>query len=217
MKLTEQQSSATTTSPAPLLRDWFGEIDIYLFDQLLKERFTPDMRVLDAGCGGGRNIIYFLRAGFDVSAVDRSPEAVSHARLLASNLSPHLAPENFRVEAIEELTFDDSSFDAVISSAVLHFAGDEPHFEKMLREMWRVLKPGGIFFARLASIIGIEDRVRHIEGRRYDLPDGSERFLVDEEMLVRLTRELKGQFLEPLKTVNVQNMRCMTTWCLRKS
>lgn len=87
----------------------------------------------------------------------------------------------------------------------------------MLDEMWRVLKPNGIFFSRLASTIGIEDRIKHKHGRWYLLPDGSERFLVDESMLVAATDRLGAKLIEPIKTVNVQNQRCMTTWCLRKA
>ena len=85
-----------------------------------------------------------------------------------------------------------------------------------LREARRVLKPGGIFFARLASSIGIEEQIEQIEGRRHHLPDGSDRFLVDEQMLLGATASLGGQWLEPLKTVVVQNMRSMSNWCLRK-
>jgi tellurite methyltransferase len=198
------------------LRAWFGGIDIYLFDQLLKGRFTPDMHLLDAGCGDGRNLIYFIRSGYAVFGVDNSPAAIAQVRRLATNLSPQYAVENFRLEAVEKMSFADESFDAVISSAVLHFARDEEHFQSMLLEMWRVLRRGGIFFSRSASIIGIEGRVKHLEGRRYHLPDGSDRFLVDEEILLGLTKQLGGEFLEPIKTVNVQNLRAMTTWCLRK-
>jgi SAM-dependent methyltransferase len=194
----------------------FGQIDIYLFDQLLKGRFTPQMRVLDAGCGGGRNIIYLLREGYDVCGVDRSREAVAHVRALAAALAPHLPAENFRVESVESMSFGDADFDVVISSAVLHFARDEEHWLSMLKEMWRVLKRGGIFFARLASSIGIEDEVELIEGRRFHLPDGSERFLVDEQMLAATAKSMGAEMLEPLKTVVVQNMRSMSTWCLRK-
>ena len=198
------------------LQEWFGGIDIYLFDQLLKGRFTTQMRVLDAGCGGGRNLIYFLRSGFDVSGVDQSKEAIANLRSLASMLAPNLPAGNFRAELVEKMSFADSSFDVVISSAVLHFARDEAHWNSQVREMWRVLKRGGIFFARLASSIGIEEQIKQIEGRRYDLPDGSERFLVDEQMLMATTDAVNGEMLEPLKTVVVQNMRSMTTWCMWK-
>ncbi len=198
------------------LQQSFGSIDIYLFDQLLKGRITSEMRVLDAGCGGGRNLIYFFRSGFNTSGVDQSPEAIAEIRSLAAQLAPDLPVDNFRVAAIEQMPFDDESFDVVISSAVLHFARDEAHWHSMVREMWRVLKPGGIFFARLASTIGMEDQVREIEGRHYHLPDGSDRFLVDEQMLLAATQTLGGEWLEPLKTVVVQHMRSMSNWVLRK-
>jgi tellurite methyltransferase len=199
------------------LSEWFGGIDIYLFDQLLKGRFEPGMRILDAGCGGGRNLVYLLRSGYEVLAVDESSEALARTRRLAAELAPHLPQDNFREEPVERTSFPDASFDVVISSAVLHFASDEKHWDSMVREMWRVLKPGGIFFARLASTIGLEDKVELIKGRRYHLPDGSDRFLVDEEMLIRVTTELGADFLEPIKTTLVQNLRSMTTWCLRKT
>ncbi|MGI8655648.1 MAG: class I SAM-dependent methyltransferase [Pyrinomonadaceae bacterium] len=199
------------------LREQFGNIDIYLFDQLLKGRFNTDMRLLDAGCGDGRNLIYFMREGYSCFAVDGSAQAIGHVRRMASVLAPRLPHENFRVETIESMSFADESFDAVICSAVLHFAANEDDFRRMLEEMWRVLLRGGIFFARLASSIGIENKITARGDGRYLLPDGSERFLVDEEMLLALTNKLGAEFLEPIKTTNVQNMRAMTTWCIRRS
>ena len=204
-------------TPHMNLQEWFGQIDIYLFDQLLKGRFAPGMRVLDAGCGGGRNLVYFLRCGYDVCGVDLSGEAVAHVRALASGLAPHLPADNFRAEPVEGMSFADAAFDVVISSAVLHFARDEEHWRGMVREMWRVLKPGGIFFARLASSVGMEEKIIRLEGRRYRLPDGSDRFLVDERMLLAAADSLGGELIEPLKTVVVQDLRAMSTWCLRKN
>ncbi|HYV23726.1 MAG TPA: class I SAM-dependent methyltransferase [Pyrinomonadaceae bacterium] len=198
------------------LQNWFGDIDIYLFDQLLKGRLFPGMRLLDAGCGGGRNLNYFLKSGFDVSGVDQSPEAIARVRALAASLAPNLASDNFRVEPVELMSFADSHFDVVVSSAVLHFARHEEHWRKMVREMWRVLKPGGIFFARLASSIGIESEIEHLEERHYRLPDGSTRFLVDEQMLMATTEALGGEWLEPFKTVVVQHQRSMSNWVVRK-
>lgn len=114
------------------------------------------------------------------------------------------------------MSFADLSFDVVISSAVLHFARNEAHWQSMVEEMWRVLKRGGILFARLASTVGIETQIEHLEGRRYHLPDGSDRFLVDEKLLLDTTAALNGDLIEPLKSVVVLNMRSMATWCLRK-
>jgi tellurite methyltransferase len=198
------------------LRRVFGEIDIYLFDQLLKGRITPEMTVLDAGCGGGRNIAYLMRSGCRVFGVDGSFDAIMEVRKLAAELAPDLPPEHFQVARVSELPFPEGQFDAVVCIAVLHFAADEDHFRKMLGELWRVLKPGGLLFSRLASSIGIEDRVESIEGRRCRLPDGTERFLVDEAMLLALTEELEGELLDPIKTTNVQGQRCMTTWVVGK-
>lgn len=202
--------------PPAELQQFFGPIDIYLFDQLLKGRFAPGMRVLDAGCGAGRNLLYFLRHGFDVCGVDSAPRAVAELRHLAAQLAPQLPAANFRVEALEALSFADGDFDAVIASAVLHFARDEAHFRAMVAELWRVLRPRGFFFARLASSMGIEGLVKPLGNGRFHLPDGSDRFLANERLLAELCHALGGVALEPLKTVNVENQRCMTTWCLAK-
>jgi len=200
----------------PSLQEQFGPIDIYLFDQLLKGRIVPGMRILDAGCGGGRNIVYFLREGYEVFGADADPSAIESLRAMARKLAPALPASNFRIEALEHMSFDDAFADLVICSAVLHFAHHDAQFHAMLQGSWRVLKPGGLFFCRLASTIGIEHQVKQIEGRRYWLPDGSERYLVDEALLAAAAQGLDGKLADPLKTTVVQNQRSMTTWVLRK-
>ena len=199
------------------LQQLYGNIDIYLFDQLLKGTYDNCKKVLDAGCGGGRNLVYFLRNVYEVYGIDPNAGAIEMVKELSQSLSPNNPLNNFKVAAAENLPFDDDYFDLVISSAVLHFANNQDHFEKMLRSMWRVLKPGGYFFARLASDIGIEKLVHSLGDGRYLLPDGSERFLVNEKLLLDYTESLGGRLHEPIKTTNVQNLRCMTTWCMRKS
>ena len=198
------------------LQEQFGQIDIYLFDQLLKGRISPGMRVVDAGCGSGRNLVYFLRERYEVYAADSDPQAVESVRSLAWALAPSLRASNFRVEAVEQMSFDDACADLVVSNTVLHFARDDAHFESMLQGSWRILKPGGIFFCRLGSLIGMESQVKRIEGRRYWSPDGSERYLVDEALLGSLTERLGGELADPLKTTVVHGQRSMTTWVLRK-
>lgn len=198
------------------LQATFGNIDIYLFDQLLRGRIRPGMRVLDAGCGYGRNLVYLLREGFDVCAVDENPRAIADVREMAATLAPALDPDRIRVDSVEHLSFPDGSFDVVISNAVLHFARDDVHFEAMVREMWRVLAPGGMLFARLVSDIGMAGAFEHVSGRHYVLPDGTTRYVVDEAQLMALTDALRGELLDPLKTTIVQNQRCMTTWVVRR-
>jgi tellurite methyltransferase len=202
---------------APDLNELLGAIDIYLLDQILRGRIAPGMSLLDAGCGSGRNLVWPMRAGLEVCAADADPIAIQRVQAMARDLAPGLPAGNFRAEAVERMSFEDVRFDVVVSCAVLHFARDETHFRAMLAEMWRVLRPGGMFFARLASSIGMEGRAQPLGKGRYFLPDGSQRFLVDEATLLALGEELGGRLLDPIKTTNVQNLRCMTTWCLQKA
>lgn len=195
----------------------FGQIDIYLFDQILRRRIMPGMTILDAGCGFGRNLVYFLNEGYKVLAADADPGAIAAVRQLAHGLPA----ANFRVETIERMSFPDACADVVLSSAVLHFARDDDQFHAMLQGAWRTLRPGGLFFCRLASSIGIEHQIQpsrtdHGAGRRHLLPDGSVRYLVDEPLLLDLTARLHATLLDPIKTTVVQNQRSMTTWILRK-
>jgi tellurite methyltransferase len=198
------------------LREQFGEVDIYLFDQLLRGRVARGARILDTGCGSGRNLVYLLRQGYEVFGVDQDPRCVDYVRRLAATLAPMLPPDNFRPEAIESMSFPDAFADLVISSAVLHFARDDGQFRAMLHSTWRVLRPGGLLFCRLASSIGMEQKIVRVTGRRFLLPDGSERYLVDEALLTQVTKDLRGRMIDPLKTTLVQNERCMTTWLVRK-
>jgi len=195
------------------LREQFGQIDIYLFDQILRGNITPQMRVLDAGCGSGRNLVYLLREGCEVFGIDRDAAAVAQFRKMAALLQPGLPAENFQAGLVESMPFPDNFADAVLSSAVLHFARDEQHFRAMVHELWRVLRPGGLLFCRLGSRIGMDFK----EMRRGIYAVGSaEWFLVDQEMLIGITRELGGMLVDPLKTTLVQDQRCMTTWVVRK-
>ena len=200
----------------PTIQEQFGQIDIYLFDQLLKGRISPGMRISDAGCGSGRNVVYFLREGYEVYAVDPDVQAVESVRTLARMFAPSLPESNFVVEPVEHMSFSDAYADVVICNTVLHFARDDAHFESMLHGVWRVLKPGGLLFCRLGSSIGMERQIEHIDGRRYKSPDGSVRYLVDEALLRSLTVRLGAELADPVKTTVVQNLRSMTTWVLRK-
>jgi len=206
--------SSTTTVSADLQAE-FGGLDIYLFDQLQRGRFDRRPRILDAGCGGGRNLVYFLRRGFEVHAADSSAQAIASIRQLAGALRVDVPQARLHQGALDSLPWQDASLDAVICSAVLHFADDAADWSAMVRELWRVLAPGGLFFARLATSIGIERQLGAAIGRVF-LPDGSERYVVDERTLLETTAALGGTLIDPIKTTNVQNLRCMTTWVLEK-
>jgi tellurite methyltransferase len=198
------------------LHQLLGNIDIYLLDQILKGQFQPSMKILDAGCGEGRNLIYFLNNGFDVNGIDKNAASIEQLKSAATRINPNIDSNKFKVGALDKLPYPNRSFEAIICSAVLHFADSEDHFKSMVKEMWRVLKYGGFMFCRLASDIGIEDLVKPLGNRRFEVPDGSVRFLVNEQILMNVTEELGGILMEPIKTVNVQNNRCMTNWIISK-
>jgi len=196
------------------IQEQFGQIDIYVFDQILRGNIAQGMRVLDAGCGYGRNLVHLLREGCEVFALDADAEGVEHVRKLSASLETGLPAENFQVGAIERMPFSDGFADVVLCNSVLHFARDDRHFRAMLAELWRVLKPGGMLFCRLGSRIGMD--FERLRGNIYRIVDGSQWFLVDQEMLLNLTEKMNAVLVDPLKTTIVQDYRCMTTWVLRK-
>ena len=201
-------------SPHIDLTEQFGQIDIYVFDQILRGNLHAGMRIVDAGCGYGRNLVWLLHAGAEISAIDANPEAIEHVRALAAQLAPALPPTNFTVTPVEDMPFSAGFADAVLCNSVLHFARDEQHFLAMLTELWRILRVGGLLFIRLGSRIGMDFPMvrKHI----YRIGDGSEWFLVDEAVLLRMTTQMNAVLVDPLKTTIVQDYRCMTTWVLRK-
>ena len=202
--------------PITSLKAQFGDIDIYLFDQLLKGRIQKGMTLLDAGCGYGRNIQYLLQTGVKVYGADTSEEAIARVRQLAYELAPTLPARHFVVADLEELPFEEAKFDVVVCSAVLHFARDDEHFRKMVQELWRVLKPGGMLFCRFSTTIGLEGKLEHLEERLYRMSHGPIWFLADEALIQELEQQLSAERLEPLKTVLVEQERGMTTWVVRK-
>jgi len=204
-----------STPPSHEIEALFCDIDIYLFDQLARGRLDTRRRVLDVGCGEGRNIRYLLSRGYECWGIDRDPRAIDRLTRFTQELTPNAPTSRFLVGEADALPWPDASFDVVICSAMLHFADDADHFGRMVTEAWRVLAENGLFFARLASTIGL-DGFGGSSGRRVRLPDGSDRFVVDEAMLLDWTTRLGGTLADPLKTTNVQGQRCMTTWTMWK-
>ena len=196
------------------VQEQFGQIDIYVFDQILRGNIAPGMRVLEAGCGYGRNLLHLLREGCEVFALDQDAAGIEHVRQLSASVGTGLPAENFQVGSIEQMPFPDELADVVICSAVLHFARDEKQFRAMLAELWRVLKPGGMLFCRMGSRIGMD--FERAGDNIFVVGDGSKWYLVDEEMLEQLAEEMNAVLVDPIKTTIVQDYRCMTTWVLRK-
>ncbi|WP_225000059.1 bifunctional 2-polyprenyl-6-hydroxyphenol methylase/3-demethylubiquinol 3-O-methyltransferase UbiG [Cesiribacter sp. SM1] len=200
------------------LNQELGNIDIYLLDAILKGYFPAGSRVLDAGCGEGRNLHWLLKNGYEAWGVDKNPSAIRMLRYVANSLQKGYPAERFDETGVEEMHYPPAAFDAVISSAVLHFAENEAHFRQMWAEMYRVLKPGGVLFIRTATLLGMNpDEVQKTADGKYLLPDGSYRFVLSATLLADLLRQYPVQWLEPLKSVLVANQRSMGVLVLKKS
>ncbi|MEZ5973734.1 MAG: class I SAM-dependent methyltransferase [Planctomycetota bacterium] len=193
-----------------------GETDIYVIDQILRGNIAPTMRVLDAGLGRGRNVRYLLKAGYSVMGFDPEPKAVELVQAMQTQLVRNGDPDSFRVGTLEANDFADGCANVVLVNAVLHFAQDLEHWRRMVHGAWRLLAPGGLFFARLATSIGIEPLLSGGTVGFMRLPDTSWRFLVDADLLESMSNELHATWVDPLKTTVVHGQRSMSTWVLRK-
>jgi ubiquinone/menaquinone biosynthesis C-methylase UbiE len=195
------------------IHDIIGDTDIYLLDQIMKDRYDLNNKILDAGCGNGRNLHWFLLNNISIYGIDSNAGFINNLKTWHTNL-----PSNrFQVAAIESMPFETNFFDHLICSAVLHFAHTTSDFKNMMAELVRVLKPQGSLFIRMTSNIGIETHVELIEDGVYHIPDGSVRFLLTKELLTSTMLECSLSFIEPLKTVNVNDIRCMSTLMLKKN
>ena len=192
------------------LNDLLQKIDIYLLDQILKGSISFEMKILDAGCGSGRNCSYLLEQGFDVIGIDIDSNNI---KLLQEKYSKN----RFFISKIETVSFPKASFDYIICNAVLHFAENEAHFLQMFDSLFHILHQNGTLFIRMTSNIGIENRVVPIKNGVYKIPDGSTRFLLTRELFQKLKDKYHFTMVAPLKTVNVADVRCMTTMIIKKN
>lgn len=179
-----------------------GNIDIYLLDQILKGRFEGKNRILDAGCGEGRNMPYFIKNGYDVYGIDNNPLAIKMLHMMHKTIPK----DHFLKGTLEMLPWKDNFFDAIICSAVLHFAPNRETFFTMVGELARVLNHQGLLFIRMASTVGIAEP-----------KDDSFNFLLSPEDVDALQSRFDLNKVEPFKTVLVNGERSMATLVLSKS
>lgn len=198
------------------LNKTLGNLDIYLLDQILKGRFEGHQRMLDAGCGEGRNLHWFIRQGYDVYGLDANEDAIRMLHYIARSLRKDYDTHRFFTDTIEDALLSPGFFDAVLCSAVLHFARDHAHFDAMVTNLCHTLRPGGLLFIRMCSDIGIEDKVSISSGGTASLPDGSMRYLLTRKKYEELLSKHRLLAVEPLKSVNVQDLRVMSTLVLQK-
>jgi len=178
------------------LNDLFGNIDLYLLDQILKNRFSKNGRILDAGCGEGRNVHYFLKQNLPVYGVDINKDSIRMCRMVVKGLNSEYV-ENFIESNLEKLPFPDGFFNSVICCSVLHFAQDQQKFKSMVQELDRVTCEGGFLFIRMVDqpVVGIP-------------------FWLNKSM-THPWEEMGYSLLEPLKSV-IQNEQSLNVMVLEK-
>jgi tellurite methyltransferase len=188
------------------LKQALGKADVYVIDQFMKSSFSKTDKILDAGCGTGRNLKFLHYLGYNIAGCDMN-------NLTLLGLQSELPNVNLQVANLNELPFAGNKFDYVICNAVLHFANSVEEFKKMILELHRILKPNATLFIRMNSVFGIEDIIQK-QGEKYLLPDGSHRFLLNNGLITFI--KTKFVFKEHLKTVNVDGLRCMSNLVLGK-
>jgi len=107
-------------------------------------------RVLDLGCGAGRNLIYLSKKEFDMYGIDCAPEGL---KIIKENLKKEKTSCSLKLGNIfNKLPYKNNFFDAVISVQVLQH-GKVNEIKKAIKEIERVLKPGGLIFITLSGRI----------------------------------------------------------------
>ena len=179
----------------------FGNIDLYLLDQVLKGRFEGKKTLLDAGCGEGRNLRYFADQNFELYGNDIEPMAIKMVQMSY----PKVTKDNFTVKATEDLTYPSNFFDIILCGAVLHFAKSQNHFDQMLDQLAKLVKKGGVLFIRMATNIGIDG-----------ITNSTFTYHLNEDEIHDTFSKRNLIFIEPWKSVVVEGQRSMGTFILSK-
>lgn len=198
------------------LNNELGNIDLYWLDFILKGFLPENAKILDAGCGEGRNLTYCLKNRMDIFGIDQNPEAIQLLKLIAKQYKIEDIEARFQVMKLDKILFPDDTFDVIICSAVLHFAKSLEHFKKMVSELVRLLKPGGKIFLRTMTDHYLAEEVIEMEPNIYQFPNEQIRFVVNAERFINDLNTQKLELIEPFKEVVVQDRHTMGTFMLQK-
>jgi SAM-dependent methyltransferase len=163
--------------------------DIERITRLLIDRHAE--RVLDLGCGSGRHLVHFARSGFSAYGLDASPEAtrLAHEWLASEGLQADVRQQDI----YQPLPYADAFFDAVVSIQVIHHARIAA-IRRLVGELTRVLKPGGLVFVTVPAVQNQASRFDEIEPGTLIPLDGPEQGLPHHYFTVAELRDLFGAF-----------------------
>ena len=196
------------------INNFIGDIDLELLDQLLKGRFNDRHRLLEIGCGQGRNIIPFLNLEKVIYGIDLDEKNVALCKLIATSLGGD--PSFFSKVNAGTLPFKNDFFDAIINCRVMHFAKNNRDFKRQWKEQFRVLKKGGFLYFSMDTSINNEEIVKSTNGERSWFNDQSERLLLTEQLLGLVNLRSNFKLLEPLKTIRFGQEHAHVILCLQK-
>jgi|GEM_PF-2497535 len=144
--------------------------------QLKARTSLSDYKVHDLGCGGGRHLFYFAELGFDVTGSDLSENAINFAR---AELARRELDVRLTLCPMTKLPFADGEFDVTVSRAVINHATLQD-MKKVIYEVARTTKPGGLFFVTFSSERASDWKkgIEVLEGITYIPVEGPEKGLV---------------------------------------
>ena len=136
---------------------------------------TGKGKVLDAGCGPGRDTQYLTEKGLEVTGIDLAEGMIEHAKENKKGL--------FRKMDIRDLEFEDNNFEGIWCNTVMHFFPPE-QMPEILDELKRVLKDEGVFYVSFKIGEGTFMRERYgSQVKQYLIPEEKARNMLEEKDL----------------------------------
>jgi ubiquinone/menaquinone biosynthesis C-methylase UbiE len=119
--------------------------------------FRPDMELLEFGCGTGGTAIIHAPHVRRIRAIDISPRMIEIAEARAE--SANVENVEFEVQTIENLDAPDAAFDAILGLSIMHLLKDK---DVVLKKVFRLLKPGGVFISSTVCMSDLASLVRYV-------------------------------------------------------
>lgn len=169
-------------------------------------------RVLDLGCGGGNDTLYFIEKGKKVIACDQSVNAIQN---IQKNFPEVLEARCFNM--LDGFEFEDNSFEIVCTDLSLHYFR-EADTRRILNEIRRILIPGGHLFVRVNSVKDVNHGAGQgieVEQHLYRTEDGMFKRFFDEEDVRRLFSDFEILFCEEQKMLRYSSEKTVFCVCLR--